>query len=102
MNIKDTIRYYKEGIEKYDRENPATFRDRLAQVNDEFQELLEEKNLDELIDVIDTIGRVFHQLTGSDIISYAAWPTVKKHGMRYKEYGCIRSRRNCHKYCQHN
>ncbi len=75
MNIKDTIRYYKEGIEKYDRENPATFRDRLAQVNDEFQELLEDKNLDELIDVIHTIGIVFHQLTGSHIISYIAWPT---------------------------
>jgi hypothetical protein len=101
MQISQTIKYYKEGMNKYDKENPSSFKDRLDQVYDEFEELVEDKNIEELIDVIHTIGRVFHKVTGLHLISYLAWPTVKKHAKRYKNQGCIRSKRNCKKYCIH-
>ena len=101
MEFFETIKYYKEGMNKYDKENPSTFKDRLYQVYEEFEELIEDKNIEELIDVIHTLGRVFHKLTGLYLISYLAWPTVKKHAIRFKKRGCIRSERNCKKYCIH-
>tara|TARA_B100000902_G_scaffold205298_1_gene195724 strand:- start:139 stop:447 length:309 start_codon:yes stop_codon:yes gene_type:complete len=101
MRFFEIIKYYREGMNKYDNENPSTFKNRLEQVIDEFDELIEDKNIEELIDVLHTIGRLFHKITGLHLISYLAWPTVKKHAKRYKKRRCIRSERNCKKYCIH-
>ena len=49
MEFFETIKYYKEGMNKYDKENPSTFKDRLDQVYEEFEELIEDKNIEELI-----------------------------------------------------
>ncbi len=97
-----TIQLYREGMEKSDRENTPTLKSRYSEFKDEFKELVEDKNIDEFVDVIHTLGRLIHQITGSHAVSYLAWPTVKKHAKRYAEYGCIRSRRNCLKNCKHN
>jgi predicted house-cleaning noncanonical NTP pyrophosphatase (MazG superfamily) len=97
----NTIQLYRAGMAKSDRENPPTLKSRYSEFKDEIQELVEDKNVDELIDVIHTLGRLVHYVTGSHIVSYLAWPTVKKHAMRYRDHGCIRSKRNCKKYCKH-
>ena len=98
MNI---IQLYREGMAKSDRENPPTLNSRYSEFKDELQEFSEDKNFNELIDVIHTLGRLVHYVTGSHIVSYLAWPTVKKHAMRYKNHRCIRSKRNCKKFCKH-
>lgn len=97
-----TMQLYREGMEKSDRENTPTLKSRYSEFKDEFKELVEDKNIDEFVDVMHTLGRLIHYVTGSHVVSYLAWPTVKKHAKRYAEYGCIRSRRNCLNNCKHN
>ena len=64
-------------------------------LRDEFAELLEDKSLEEVFDVIHTLCRVTRM---PNLVTYVvAYPTARKHAMRVLEYGCPRSRRNCEK-----
>jgi len=59
----------------------------------EFKELLEDKSLEEVIDVLHTGLRLMRM---PYIVSYCfAYKTARKHALRVKENGCPRSRRNC-------
>ena len=59
----------------------------------EFKELLEDKSLEEVIDVLHTGLRLMRI---PYIVSYCfAYKTARKHALRVKENGCPRSRRNC-------
>ena len=67
----------------------------LFEIKDELQELLEDKTMEEVFDVIHTICRVTR---APHILTYVlAHPTAKKHALRVLSYGCPRSRRNCKK-----
>ena len=62
-------------------------------LKDEFKELVEDKSVEEVFDVLHTLCRVGKM---PNIVTYIlAYPTARKHAMRVLEYGCPRSRRNC-------
>ena len=64
-----------------------------ADVFDEVQELLKDKTLEELYDVVHSVCRYTHV---PDTITYhVAKPTATKHALRMKLRGCPRSERNC-------
>jgi len=64
-------------------------------IKDEFKELVEDKSIEEVFDVIHTLCRVARL---PNIVTYIlAHPTAKKHALRVLSYGCPRSRRNCKK-----
>ncbi len=68
---------------------------KITALKDEFKELLKDKNIEEVFDVIHTLCRISRM---PNIITYAvAYPTARKHALRVLEYGCPRSRRNCAK-----
>jgi len=100
--IRNILKLYNEGIRVADERNPPTLGKRWNEFLDEFKEFREEPSLDELSDTIHSFGRVIHRITGFNGIALIGWPTVKKHAKRYEEHGCIRSKRNCKKYCSHN
>ena len=58
----NTIQLYKLGIAMSDSENPPTLNSRYSEFKDELQELVEDKNVDELIDVSHTIEDWFIML----------------------------------------
>lgn len=61
-------------------------------LKDEVIELIEDKSLEEVFDVIHTILRMAGAPT---MMSYVlGYPTAIKHAKRVAEYGCPRSRRN--------
>lgn len=62
----------------------------LSNVIDEIDELVHDRSLEELCDVLHTIIR----MTGSTWMGYVIYPCVVKFVNRYEEYGDIRSRRN--------
>ena len=67
----------------------------IFEIKEELQELIEDKTVEEIFDVIHTICRVTRM---PNIVTYlVAHPTAKKHALRVLEYGCPRSRRNCNK-----
>ena len=67
----------------------------ITEIRDELQELIEDKNVEELFDVIHTVCRVSRL---PHFVTYIlAHPTARKHALRVLEYGCPRSRRNCRK-----
>jgi len=64
-------------------------------LKDEFAELVEDKSIEEVFDVIHTICRVSRM---PDLVTFLlAYPTAKKHALRMLSYGCPRSRRNHNK-----
>ena len=65
----------------------------LSHLKDEWQELLSDKSLEELVDVIHTLARLLG--LPSWIIYFLAYPTAKKHADRVRERGCPRSERAC-------
>ena len=65
----------------------------LSHLKDEWQELLSDKSLEELVDVIHTLARLLG--LPSWIIYFIAYPTAKKHAVRVIERGCPRSERAC-------
>ena len=68
---------------------------KLQAVKEEFGEMLEDKSLEEVFDVIHTLCRVARI---PNLVTYVvAYPTARKHALRVLEYGCPRSRRNCRK-----
>ena len=61
-------------------------------IKDEFKELVEDKSLEELFDVLHTLCRVAKL---PNAITYiVAYPTAKKHALRMLQHGCPRSLRN--------
>jgi hypothetical protein len=64
-------------------------------IKDEFAELVKDRSLEEVFDVIHTILRVARM---PNVFTYIlAYPTARKHALRVLEYGCPRSKRNCKK-----
>lgn len=64
----------------------------LQALRDEFSELVEDKSLEEVFDVLHTLCRAAKM---PNIFTYVvAYPTARKHALRVLEYGCPRSRRN--------
>jgi hypothetical protein len=85
MNL---YRKYKQGMKMF----PPTG---VQAVKDEFSELVEDKSIEELFDVLHTLCRVARM---PDLITFIiAYPTARKHALRVLEYGCPRSRRNHNK-----
>lgn len=79
---------YRKGMRQL---GPASF----SAVKDEFLELLEDRSLEELSDVVHSILR---SVKAPLIISFLlAYPTANKHARRVKLRGCARSERNCKK-----
>jgi hypothetical protein len=66
-----------------------SFNDLLAEV----EELIEDKSLEELSDVLHTICRILR--LPSRIAWVVARPTAMKHAQRMVDRGCPRSARNC-------
>ena len=64
-------------------------------VKDEFAELVEDKSIEEVFDVIHTACRIARIPNAFTYI--IAYPTAKKHALRVLSYGCPRSKRNCQK-----
>ena len=61
-------------------------------VKEEFRELVDDKSVEEVFDVLHTMCRVGKM---PNIVTYIlAYPTARKHALRVLEYGCPRSRRN--------
>ena len=88
MNHKKLYRAYVEGNSMMS--TPGMF-----EVKDELKELIEDKTVEELFDVVHTLCRVTRM---PNIVTYiVAHPTAKKHALRVLSYGCPRSRRNCKK-----
>lgn len=78
-------KHYIRGMKMMGR---PTFHD----VMDEVKELLEDKNLEELSDVIHSVCR--YARVPNNMIWFLANRTAKKHAMRVKMYDCPRSARN--------
>jgi hypothetical protein len=88
MNTKSHFSAYCEGMSFF----PPTGMEALR---DEFAELVEDKSIEEVFDVLHTLCRMVKM---PNIITYIiAYPTAKKHALRVLSYGCPRSRRNCEK-----
>lgn len=67
----------------------------LQALKDEFAELVKDKSIEEVFDVLHTLSRVARM---PNLFTYlVAYPTAKKHALRVLSYGCPRSRRNCRK-----
>jgi hypothetical protein len=93
---KEIVKYYVEGMRRYDEvhKDEGVFLKRLKVVIDELKELFNSRNIrevkEEFEDVVHTVGR----LLGIRWICLLCKNTVEKHSSRYREYGCIRSKRN--------
>ena len=104
-NESDLIKYmnkilqnYQKGMSAFDNCHPPTLRSQWVALKDEIGEFVREPNLSESCDILHAAGRLFYKLTGIPL-NLLAYPTVRKHSQRFKEYGCIRSRRNCEGRC---
>lgn len=85
MNTKSRFSAYRKGMSFF----PPTGLDALK---DEFSELVEDKSVEEVFDVLHTLCRIVRM---PDFVTYlVAYPTARKHALRVLEYGCPRSRRN--------
>lgn len=62
-------------------------------VKEEFAELLEDKSLEEVVDVIHSLGR-FANLP-LPLLYFVCRKTALKHAKRVQKRGCPRSERNC-------
>ena len=68
---------------------------KLQALKDEFAELIEDKSVEEIFDVIHTLCRLARI---PNLVAYVvAYPTARKHALRVLKHGCPRSRRNCNK-----
>jgi len=89
---------YQTGMAAYDRCHPPTIESQWSAMQAEIAEFIAEPSLAEAWDILHSSGRLLWKLTGLPL-QLLAYPTVKKHGQRYAETGCIRSRRNCEGRC---
>ena len=110
------IYYYYMGMLKYDTENKNSgdifhvlqcILDELLEFKDSIIKLEFWDSLEELCDVIHTILRLvpfislkvpyigYYIYRVTLLVPVIAWVTAKKHGLRFKDKGCIRSNRHC-------
>lgn len=89
---------YRTGMAAYDRCHPPTLRSQWSAFTAELAEFIAEPSLEEAWDVLHSFGRFVWRLTGIPL-QWLAYPTVRKHGSRFAERGCIRSQRNCEGRC---
>ena len=82
----------------YDLCHPPTLQSQWEAFRAELAELIAELSSEEAWDVLHSFGRLVWKLTGIPL-HLLAYPTVRKHGRRFAETGCIRSRRNCEGRC---
>lgn len=94
----DLLNHYRAGMAAYDSCHPPTLQSQWAAFTAELKEFIAEPSLEEAWDVLHSFGRLVWRLTGIPL-QRLAYPTVRKHGQRYAETGCIRSRRNCEGRC---
>ena len=93
-----TLQNYMTGMAIYDRCHHPSVRSQWLALKEEIAEFVEKPNLEEIWDILHSAGRLIWKVTGVPL-QLLAWPTVRKHGLRYAEQGCIRSRRNCEGKC---
>ena len=87
MRRKEVMRKY------YDQATKLMSRPSFSDVMDEVEELYKDKSLEELYDVIHSVGR-FVRLPDT-VVWHIAKPTAMKHAVRMADRGCPRSKRNC-------
>ena len=92
------LKNYQVGMADYDRCHSPTIASQWQAAQDEFLEFCHHPSFDEFWDILHATGRLVRRLTGIPL-NLLAWPTVYKHGQRFAETGCIRSRRNCQGRC---
>src|SRR6476661_2611652 len=92
------FKHYQTGMATYDRCHAPTLQSQWIALKAEVAEFLTEPSLEEVWDVLHSVGRLVWKLTGIPL-QLLAYPTVRKHGRRYAETGCVRSRRNCEGLC---
>ena len=86
---------HKTLLRAYARGNKLMGSPGLFEVKEEVKELVEDRNAEEIFDVIHTLCRVTRM---PNIVTFIlAYPTARKHALRVLEYGCPRSRRNHNK-----
>ena len=96
--MKEIIQHYLTGMSVYDRCHQPSFQSQWFALKSEVIEFIEKPCLEEIWDVLHSAGRLFWKVTGIPLQLFAV-PTVEKHGRRFAESGCIRSRRNCEGKC---
>ena len=89
---------YQKGMTSHDLCHPPTLRSQWLALLDEITEFKIEPSIEEGWDVLHAFGLLVWKTTGIPL-QWLAYPTVNKHGRRYAETGCIRSRRNCKGDC---
>ncbi|MBW4441556.1 MAG: hypothetical protein KME10_10045 [Plectolyngbya sp. WJT66-NPBG17] len=94
----EIFRYYRTGMAKYDRCHAPTLRSQWSAFRAELEEFIAEPSLDEASDVLHSFGRLVWKVTGIPL-QWLAYSTVRKHGQRFAQTGCIRSQRNCEGRC---
>lgn len=94
----DILAHYQTGMAAYDRCHPPTLQSQWTACSAEVKEFVAEPSLEEAWDILHSFGRLIWKLTGIPL-HLLAYPTVRKHGRRFAETGCIRSRRNCEECC---
>ena len=92
------LQNYRTGMAVYDRCHQPSIKSQWQAFKDEMAEFQEKPSIEEFWDVLHSAGRLIWQVTGVPL-NLLAWPTVRKHGLRFVENGCIRSRRNCEGNC---
>lgn len=93
-----TIRNYMTGMAVYDRCHQPSVHSQWLALKGEMAEFVESPSFDEIWDILHSAGRLIWKVTGVPL-QLLAWPTVRKHSLRFAEYGCIRSHRNCESNC---
>ncbi len=106
MNCSDIFDSYRTGMAAYEqlrcakgvRCHPPTIRSQWSAFQTELEEFITEPSFEEAWDVLHSFSRLVWKLTGIPL-QWLAYPTMRKHGERFAETGCIRSRRNCEGQC---
>ncbi|KAM3092581.1 hypothetical protein ACKFKF_31180 [Phormidesmis sp. 146-12] len=102
----DVFAHYRTGMAAYEQLRCAkgvrchlpTLQSQWVAFSAELKEFAAEPSLEEAWDILHSFGRLVWRVTGIPL-QWLAYPTVRKHGRRFAETGCIRSRRNCEGRC---
>ncbi|MEG4319801.1 MULTISPECIES: hypothetical protein [unclassified Microcoleus] len=96
--MNKSLQNYQKGMAAFDNCHNPTLQSQWVALKDEIGEFVLEPNLSEIWDVLHAAGRLVYKIIKIPV-HLVAYPTVRKHGQRFEEYGCIRSRRNCAGKC---
>ncbi|BAU15935.1 hypothetical protein LEP3755_65010 (plasmid) [Leptolyngbya sp. NIES-3755] len=97
----EIFQQYRISMKAYDFCHPPTMQSQWSAFRAELEEFIVEPSAEEAWDVCHSLGRLAWRLTGIPL-QWLAYPTVRKHGQRFAQSGCIRSRRNCEGRCLEN